>query len=93
LANGENGNGGNGVHVMWKAAIAVALAAGGVNTGMTAMNPAGERLARLESQMATMNGESAARVTLFTDVGEIKADMRWLREAVAEIKQEVKARP
>lgn len=77
---------------IWAMSI-VAVAASGGNTLYTMTNPVGERVASLESEVRIIKAESEQRAALFSDVGEIKADMRWLREAVSEIKQEVKAKP
>jgi len=91
LANGDGGRSNKEV-LLW-AAVSASLAAGIGNTGYQIANPIGERVATAETKIVILQAESNQRAALFSDVGEIKADMRWLRAAVSEMKDDLKARP
>ena len=88
-----NGVGWTGKHLTIGAMSVVALAGTAGNSFHAITNPVGERVAKIENQLVNIDGQlrsleakSEQRANLFADVGEIKADMRWVRQAIDEIK-------
>jgi len=74
---------------LW-AGVILSVVASAVNTAIFATNPMGERVKALETDMVQVKTVQTDRAVLWIDVGEIKSDMRWLRQAVSELKDDVK---